>query len=124
MGYAAYGLRDICRARQHLRDALELAAETGSILPGLWALPTIAQLWAECGQTQRAVQLYTLASRYPLVACSCWFRDVFGESIAALVTTLPAEMLKEAQAWGRSCDLDATVVELLSELGEWVARLN
>ena len=39
----------------------------------------------------RAVELYALASRHPLVAKSRWFADVVGEQIAAAAATLPPE---------------------------------
>jgi hypothetical protein len=64
------------------------------------------------------VELYALASRYPLVANSRWFEDVAGRHIAAVAASLPPDVVAAAQARGRARDLEATVTELLVELGE------
>jgi hypothetical protein len=61
------------------------------------------------------VELYALASRYPLVANSRWFEDVVGQHIAAAAATLPPERVVAAQARGQARDLVATVSELLEE---------
>jgi DNA-binding SARP family transcriptional activator/predicted ATPase len=116
LGYAAHGLRDYDRTRRCLRDALALAAATGSVLPKLWALPQIALLLAMDGKVQRAAELHALAWRYPLVARSRWFEAVAGDQIASLAANLSPEMAAAAQAWGRSCDLDAAATELWAEL--------
>lgn len=87
-------------------------------MPLLFALPLVALLLADQGEQERAVELYALASRYPFVANSCWFEDVAGSHIAAVAATLPPEVVAAAQDRGRVRDLEATVAELLVELGE------
>jgi len=52
------------------------------------------------------------------VANSRWFEDVAGRHIAAVAATLPPEVVTAAQERGRARDLEATVAELLVELGE------
>ncbi len=79
-------------------------------------LPGIALLLADQGEKERAVELYALASRYPLVANSRWFEGVAGKHIAAVAATLPPEVVAAAQERGRARDLEATVAELLIEL--------
>ncbi len=79
-------------------------------------LPGIALLLADLGKKERALELYALASRYPLVANSRWFEDVAGRRIAAVAATLPPEVVAAAQERGRARDLEATVAELLAEL--------
>ena len=88
------------------------------MLPLLWALPATALLLASEGEKERAVELYALASRYPLVAQSRWFADVVGKQIAAAAETLPAGRVAILQARGRTRDLEAAVTELLAELCE------
>jgi hypothetical protein len=68
------------------------------------------------GETERAVELYALASRYPHVAHSRWFEDVAGVHIAAVAAGLPPDAVAAAQERGRARDLWATVEELLDEL--------
>ena len=52
------------------------------------------------------------------MANSRWFEDVAGRHIAAVAATLPPEVVTAAQERGRARDLEATVAELLVELGE------
>ena len=74
-------------------------------------------LLADRGKTERAVELYALVARYPLVANSRWFEDVARKHIATVAATLPPEVVAAAQERGRARDLDAIVAELLLELG-------
>jgi hypothetical protein len=58
-----------------------------------------------------------LASRYPYVGNSCYQEDTIGRHVVA-AATLPPEVVAAAQERGRARELDATVAELLVELGE------
>ncbi|UCC61794.1 MAG: hypothetical protein JSV36_13465 [Anaerolineae bacterium] len=82
----------------------------------LWALLAMALLLASEGENERAIELYALASRYPLVAKSRWFADVLGYQLAAAAAALPAERVAIAEERGRTRDLEATAAELLTEL--------
>jgi tetratricopeptide (TPR) repeat protein len=116
LAIAAHELEDKPAARQHLCHALEMAKESGVMLPLLWALPAMALLLAGEGEIERAVELYALASRYDLVAQSRWFEDVVGQQLAAVASTLPPERVAIAEKCGRTRDLEATATELLTEL--------
>ncbi|MBN1933585.1 MAG: hypothetical protein JW934_02910, partial [Anaerolineae bacterium] len=70
----------------------------------------------DLGETERAVELYALASRYSVVANSRWFEDVAGKHIAAAAETLPPDVVAAAQERGRARDLWSTVEEVLEEL--------
>jgi predicted ATPase/DNA-binding SARP family transcriptional activator len=118
LGYAARGLGQLSQAGRHLSKVLQAFTEVGNFSPLMYALPGIALLLADRGDKERAVELYALASRYPLVANSRWFEDVAGQHIAAMAATLPPEIVAAAQEHGRARDLKATVAELLAELGE------
>ena len=76
----------------------------------------MALLLAGQGRNERVVELYALASRYPLVARSRWFADVVSKQIPAAANTLLVERVSFLQECGRARDLNATVEELLSEL--------
>jgi tetratricopeptide (TPR) repeat protein len=117
LGYATRGLDQVPQAEGHLSEALGTASEIRTIFPLVTALPAIALLLADRGEVERAVELYSLASRYPRVANSRWFEDIAGNHIAAVAATLPPKVVTAAQARGRARDLDATVTELLVELG-------
>jgi predicted ATPase/DNA-binding SARP family transcriptional activator len=116
LAIAARGLGDTPGARQHLRHALEIAQESGAVPPLMWVLPATALLLAGEGENERAVELYALASRYPLVAKSRWFADVVGNTLAEVAATLPAERVAVLKERGQTRDLEATVADLLSEL--------
>jgi tetratricopeptide (TPR) repeat protein len=118
LGCAARGLGQLSQAQQHLYEALRTGAEIQAFGPLILALPAVALLLVDRGETERAVELYALASRHPFVANSPWFEDVAGRHIAAVAATLPPEVVAAAQERGRARDLDATMAELLAELEE------
>jgi hypothetical protein len=118
LGFVERGHGNLGQAREHLTAGLKTVVE---LLPGWWChcyVPAIALLLADEGETERAVELHALASRYAVVANSQWFDDVSGKHIAAVANTLPPEAVAAAQERGRARDLVATMEELLEELGE------
>jgi predicted ATPase/DNA-binding SARP family transcriptional activator len=118
LAIAARGLGDTPGARQHLCHALEIAQESRAVPPLMWALPATALLLEGEGENERAVELYALSSRFPLVAKSHWFADIVGNQIAAIAATLPPDVVRAAQARGQAQDLWATAAGLLEELSD------
>jgi hypothetical protein len=116
--YAARGLDQRAQARGYLSSALRTVAEIGVPMPLLYGLPALALLLADRGEGERAVQLYTVASRYPIVARSRWFEDVAGRHIATVAASLPPDVAAAAEERGPARDLEATAAELLVELEE------
>jgi tetratricopeptide (TPR) repeat protein len=100
-----------------LRICIEIGSKGASLLPTV-ALPAIALLLTDQGEVEWAVELYALASRYPYVARSCWYQDVFELPIAEAAAALPPGSVKAAEERGRTRDVMATLSELLAELGE------
>jgi predicted ATPase len=115
-GSVACKLGNVDQVQRYLCEALKVSVDTGTFWPLMLVLPVTALLLVDGGEYERAVELYALASRYPLVANSRWFEDVFGRHIAAIAATLPPEVIAPAQERGRARDMDATVAELLTEL--------
>jgi tetratricopeptide (TPR) repeat protein len=115
MAVAAQGLGQVAQARQHLGTALRTATDIRSFLALVDVLPAVALFLTGQGEHERAVELYALASRYPRVANSQWFRDVAGNHVAAGAATLPPDVVVAAQSRGRERDLEAAVAELLVE---------
>ena len=113
---ALRGLGQRDQARRHLLEALRLVPDVQVFWPLLYALAVYALLSIDEGKTERAVELYALASRYPYVANSSWFEVVAGRHIAAVAKALPMDVVQAAQERGRARDLEATVEELLAEL--------
>jgi tetratricopeptide (TPR) repeat protein len=116
LGVAARGLGNLPLTKQHLCEALRVAAPSSEFRTLMYALSAIALLLADQGEGERAVELYALASRYPFVGNSRWFEDIAGKHIAAVAAGLPPEVVAAAQERGRARDLEATVAELLAEL--------
>jgi predicted ATPase/DNA-binding SARP family transcriptional activator len=117
LGHAAFGLGQLAQARRYLIEALQGAAEAGTLAPAVFSIALVALLLANQGEAERAVELYALASRHPYVGNSRYQEDTVGRHIAAAAATLPPEVAAGAQARGRARDLEATVAELLVELG-------
>jgi tetratricopeptide (TPR) repeat protein len=116
LAYAARGLGQLAQARQHLWQSLLRYPKVTAFASLMSALPAMALLLVDRDEVERAVELYALASRYPVVANSRWFEDVAGKHIAAAAGALPPDVVAAAQERGRARDLDATVKELLTEL--------
>jgi predicted ATPase/DNA-binding SARP family transcriptional activator len=115
LGLAARGLGRYAQARQYLSQALRAGLKTRGMIATAIALSVSATLLCDAGETERAIEIYALATRYPFAAHSPWFEDVFGRAIAA-AESLPPEVVAAARARGRARDLEATVREMLVEL--------
>jgi predicted ATPase/DNA-binding SARP family transcriptional activator len=114
------GLGDLRQARQHLCEALCVATDVRdheSFAFQMIAVSAAALLLADEGQLERAVELYAVASRYPVVANSQLMDDLAGRYIASIIAQLPQHAAAAAQALGRARDLKPTVVGFLAELG-------
>jgi tetratricopeptide (TPR) repeat protein len=114
--YAARGRGQHTQAQETLLAALQLTTESRHHNAALQSLPAMALLLLDSDETERAVELYALASRYPYVANSRWFEDIAGREIASAAEKLPPEVVAAAQERGRTRDLWGTVEELLDEL--------
>ncbi len=114
LGLAARGLGRPDEAEQLIRSALRQTSSAQRFQVQMVALVGLSLLFADRGQAERAVELFSLASRYGIVANSIWFRDVVGESISAAAARLSPGVLREARERGVARDLDATIAELLA----------
>ena len=65
----------------------------------------------------RNADVSVLRFRAAYVASPGWFEDVFGRHIDATAATSPSDVAEAARERGRASDLNATVAELLEELG-------
>jgi tetratricopeptide (TPR) repeat protein len=116
LGHAACALGHYDQAKQHICKALRMRAESWGLSDRVWAVSTIALLLTGDEKVEQAVELYALASRYPMVANAPFFEDTVGQHIAAAAEALPPEVVAAAQARGQARDLEATVRELLEEM--------
>jgi tetratricopeptide (TPR) repeat protein len=116
LALAAVGMRRRAEAREHLRDQLAWAQESQMLMPALFGLVAAARLLADEGENEHALEIYSLAARYPFVANSRWFEGVAGNNVRAAATTLPEAVVTAAKERGQARDLHATVADLLAEL--------
>jgi len=117
VGYVAYRLGHFPQARGHLAEALAGTLAIKAYMPLVFALPAVALLLAATGNESRALEIWTLAKRQPLVEKSKWFADVAGRALEALAASLPPEVAEVARERGRTLELWETAEALLNELG-------
>ena len=100
-----------------MSEALEKMAQAKVWNKTLTALPSVVMFIAEQAQAERVVELAALVNRYPFIANSVLWQDIFGKPVAALARTLPPETASAANQRGLQRDLWATVAELAAEFG-------
>jgi tetratricopeptide (TPR) repeat protein len=114
LGYAALGLGNLTQARLYLGEALQTGASVNSFLSTILALSGVALWMARTGEVERAVELWALLSRYPLVSNAPFFQDIVGRFIDAAAADLPPEMVAAARERGMAGDLYAVAKAFLS----------
>jgi predicted ATPase/DNA-binding CsgD family transcriptional regulator len=114
LGLAARGLGRPIEAAQRLRSAPSSTGGAAWFPVQMITLVGLSLLVADEGQAERAVELFSLASRYGFVANSVWFRDIVGQTITTAEAELSPEALRAARERGRALDLDDTIGELLA----------
>ena len=103
-------------ALEHLEQALVNALQQGFYVVHAYALSILALMYAEAGEIEQALELYTTVTTHPWAANSRWFDDLFGRRLAELSTGLPAETIAAAQGRGRGRSLSAAGQEALDRL--------
>jgi len=116
LGYAAQGLGDLIQARHYLYQALQMGIEADAFLPIVIALSGSALLVARIGDADRAMELWALLSRYPLISNAPLIQDTAGRYIAAVTAALPPETAVIAKERGLSRDLYVAAAEILAWL--------
>lgn len=100
LAIASLRLGQEAEARKYLLDALQKTVSSQRLDRLMYALPGIAYLLAEEAETERAVELYALATTQPFVGHSRWFADVIGKWIEAATDELPAATADAARTRG------------------------
>jgi tetratricopeptide (TPR) repeat protein len=113
--YVALGRGQPDQAKQYLCAAMDVGVELKVFLPPLFALPAAAWLAVLDGDSVRAIELHSLASRYRFVAHSRWVGDVVGKHIQAAAEALPSDLVCAARKRGKAQDLWETAEACLEE---------
>jgi hypothetical protein len=119
MALVARASGDLAQARQQLGEALRTAApvhDYETFMFQMIVVSAMALLLADEGYLERAVELYAMASRYPLMAHSRLAADLAGQRMVAVAARLPADVAAAAEARGRAGDLEAALASLAAEL--------
>jgi hypothetical protein len=124
LGGVACRTHNLQPARHYLLEPLRVALETRAVFLLHVTLAFVALLLAEQDQPEHAVEIYTLAARFPYVANSRWYEDIIGRHVAEVEATLPPEAVTAAQARGRTREAWATAAELLAELEKPTVHLG
>jgi hypothetical protein len=114
--FAARGMGDRRRARQHAVAALHAALPARVWIVTCDALCAIALLLADSGAPERSAELYALAEGKHYTGDNPWLQDIMLRELAAIIAGLPPEIAAAAQERGRQRDFWATAHELLAEL--------
>jgi hypothetical protein len=110
---------EICRglfdlAREHLDEALHIAAETGSWQACLGVIGKTALFMVMQGKVELGIEVYTLATRYPYLGKSIYWWDSTGKFVDELAARLPEAVRIAAIERGQKRNLQDTVRELFS----------
>jgi tetratricopeptide (TPR) repeat protein len=115
LGDVALAVGDRQGARQHYGQSVQMAIDHPYIELQLYVPLGPARLLAQEGRTEQAVQLAALARHHPAGVEET--RDKAGELLDKLRSEMSPEIYAAAEARGRARDLEATMWELLEELG-------
>jgi transcriptional regulator with XRE-family HTH domain/tetratricopeptide (TPR) repeat protein len=115
LAYAFLALNQLSVAEQYLMQCMKDAVQIGSYLFAIQALPALALLETAQGKHERAIEIYSQSLKFPYVANSKWFRDVFGVQIDLLAEQLPTEVVSAARSRGRKMELWEVVKNWLKE---------
>jgi tetratricopeptide (TPR) repeat protein len=116
LGYIARVKNQKYQAQGYFYQALGMAVKNSILTTLAHTLPGIALLFADLGDSERAVAFYSCASTMGLVANSKWFDDIAGDQIRAVADLLAPEVTKAAQERWSSLDLWEGAEQLVVEL--------
>lgn len=116
LAYVSWRLGNQAQALELIREVLPMSLRLRDFLPLLTAMPVTALMLAAHGQKVRAVELYALVWRYPLIANAHGWPAEVGQELATLADELPDAVAAAATIRGQSLDLWQTAAALLEEL--------
>jgi DNA-binding SARP family transcriptional activator/predicted ATPase len=106
----------LAKAKKHICKALRKASGALGMITILSALGVYMNLLMDEGHTLRGVEIGAVLEKHPLTASSLGFRMIYADRLAEIKAISSAKEVKEAEARGRSRDLQDTAKEILTEL--------
>jgi predicted ATPase len=116
LGYAERAMGNLEVAQEYVAEALQTAIEIRMQYSVLTALHGVALILADKGEKERAVEIYALTSRYPIVEKSPMTRAVVGRHLAVVAESLSPDTVEAALARGRELDLWETATAISARL--------
>jgi predicted ATPase len=108
-------------AKKYICEALHGASGALGLISTLFSLAAYREILADEGQEERMVELGALLDKYPIFGASRGMDALYNTSgLAEIKASLPSERTAQAEARGRSRDLQQTAVEILAELEQSV----
>ena len=124
LAYVERAQENLLAAWKCLQESFPHLLATRSFLLLMHALPIIALLLLDQGETEQAVKLYALARRYAYIRNSRRFHDFAGEELDREAAKLEKERLAELLACGQDLDLWQTAKELHAAIPIWTSRIH
>jgi tetratricopeptide (TPR) repeat protein len=115
LAHAEWGLGHSIQAHAHVQETLRLAAETRAFALAVSALLAASLLCLAQDETERAVELYTVAAAHPYVGNSRYRDDVAGRYVTAAADQLSPDLAAAARERGGAREVWATIDELLDK---------
>ncbi len=116
LSYVARAQGDRELAHAYLITALRSTADARSITPMMHCLPAAALLAADSKNSEKAVELYSMAQQYGYISNSRWFEEIACRELESVRASLPPDVTAAAEARGRELGLWKTADSLLLEL--------
>jgi tetratricopeptide (TPR) repeat protein len=116
LGYVFRALGDARASKDAILEALQIATDIKNYIALMWVLPATALLMIDNDEVVRAVEIIALVKHYPILAKSRWMDDIAGQVVDSAATALAPDVVKTAQARGRTLDLWDSAARLLDEL--------
>jgi predicted ATPase/class 3 adenylate cyclase len=102
-------------AKKAIYESLQICSGLLGTITALNGVASFARVISD-SEKERAIKLFALCSKYPLVSESCFINDIFKIHFDIVAESLRPEVVEEARAKGRNCNLQETVSKILAEL--------
>jgi predicted ATPase/DNA-binding SARP family transcriptional activator/tetratricopeptide (TPR) repeat protein len=118
LSITARALGQPVQAVANLVPALKIVSERHVVPAFFVSLLAAALIFLDWGEVERALEFYTMASRFSRLAKSALYEAAAGREVAARAAGLPEEVAAAARARGQARDFKSTVEWLLDEFGQ------
>jgi len=116
LGRAEFADGHPVKAWEHALEALNIFARDRHYLWCSACLALLSLLLADRGEGEEALEIYSLATRYPIIANSIWYADLYGKYIDEAAARLAVDVQEAAKARARGQDFWRSVTRLAASI--------